>query len=121
MAFLDHPLIPINQQAPVSLYAVDPETPLFPDATGYADFVVTSTEAFFIHPNLFYATAHNVTVASLSPTSNVELTISFYAGDTVVKVEKLTDTGLNYIAPGTTKIGFKTTGSNTATVRSWSR
>jgi hypothetical protein len=122
MAYFDNPLITEDQQAPSAMFNITNDVripnPLYPPERVYDDFAVTTVELFFDHPNLEYCTTHNVMV--LSDSGSVEVTITFYAGDNVMDIEKLTDTGENFLAPGTTRIGYKTT-SGAATARSWSR
>lgn len=91
---------------------------VYPPETGYTDFDINNTELSYTHPNLPYCTTHSI--AALA--SGVEVTVTFYAGDNLSKVEKLTDTGVDYNVSGVTRIGFKTeTVDQTAIGRSWSR
>ena len=70
---------------------------------------ISNTEILYTHPNLPYTHNHNITVGSNSPSSGVEVTVTFYIGEIVSRIEKLTDTGINYNAAGITRIGYKTT------------
>ena len=120
MGRFDDPLITIKQQAPSGL--VDTNGDLLVQAAetnGYNDFVVSSTEIFYVHPELVHCSSHTISAETLNG-SFVELTITFFAGDNVELVETITDERKVFIVPGTTRIGFQTTSTNTTTTRSWS-
>jgi hypothetical protein len=93
-------------------------TEIFSSETGYADFPISLNEIFYEHAELVFCQTHSVFVKSDSGT--IEVTVTFYAGDTVTKVETLTDEGIDFNVPGITRIGFKTI-AGAATGRSWSR
>ena len=88
---------------------------------GYDDFSVGNQERFYTHLQLPYCRTHTISAISVSPTSGVEVTVTFYIGDILRTIETLTDERIVYIEPGVTRIGYKTTTTGETTiVRSWS-
>ena len=95
------------------------KTQIFSPESTFDDFIVTNDEIFYTHPNLLYCTTHDVFVKSLSG-SDIEVTVTFYAGDTVTILDEGTKVegqfGEQFVIKIKTKNGEKNVNFNQTTI-----